>query len=365
MKRLLPMFPLATLLLLTMGVGPCDSKPLGSVQGCAYQGTQHPTGSTWPSTGSTCNDCTCTDSGPVCTNMACADGGLDASTDGGGMCFDNNGNLIVCPTGDGGRDASAFDAIATDGAGPDLPLTCVDATGALVACQTDAADSTCVYGGKSYPVGATFPADDGCNNCQCQQGGMVPCTLKACLIKDAGVDGAGGSGGAGGSSGTSPCAFDATYVYGWVGGQQSSTDLITLAPPASYAIVRTPVGGSMLMGDSGSCAPALPACGTGNGKTIDVPIILADIADPTVQLLLSLTAIQTITLGMRLTPDDSLFSFQKNGSAGFLVGSQCLTDAGNCTTVPDSVARLRSDLIALDKQQRMDPACAGALSTGD
>jgi len=47
MQRLLPMFPLAALLLVTMGVGPCDSKQLGSVQDCTYQGMRFSVGASW------------------------------------------------------------------------------------------------------------------------------------------------------------------------------------------------------------------------------------------------------------------------------------------------------------------------------
>lgn len=37
----------------------------------------------------------------------------------------------------------------------------------------------CSYGGKEYPIGASFPSQDGCNTCSCDMGG-VACTEKAC-----------------------------------------------------------------------------------------------------------------------------------------------------------------------------------------
>ena len=39
---------------------------------------------------------------------------------------------------------------------------------------------TCDYGGKPYPVGSSFPSQDGCNTCQCDKNGGVECTLRAC-----------------------------------------------------------------------------------------------------------------------------------------------------------------------------------------
>ena len=37
-------------------------------------------------------------------------------------------------------------------------------------------DAHCVYNGGSYPIGDTFPASDGCNNCLCAGAGNVSCT---------------------------------------------------------------------------------------------------------------------------------------------------------------------------------------------
>ena len=38
---------------------------------------------------------------------------------------------------------------------------------------------SCQYNGKTYKSGEGFPADDGCNNCSCEDG-KVGCTLMAC-----------------------------------------------------------------------------------------------------------------------------------------------------------------------------------------
>lgn len=38
---------------------------------------------------------------------------------------------------------------------------------------------SCRYNGKTYKMGESFPAEDGCNNCSCENGEVV-CTLMAC-----------------------------------------------------------------------------------------------------------------------------------------------------------------------------------------
>src|SRR3569833_4621196 len=70
------MFPLAARLLATRGVGPCDSKQLGSVQDCTYQGMRFSVGASWTAA---CAACTCTTSGTVCQDVGCADASTDAS----------------------------------------------------------------------------------------------------------------------------------------------------------------------------------------------------------------------------------------------------------------------------------------------
>lgn len=435
MKRLLPLFPLAALLLTTMGVGPCDSKPLGSIQGCTYQGQSHAAGSSWASAGSACNDCACTSTGAVCS-MGCPDASVDASTDAAVTCFDSQGNAVLCPRDGGGTDATLPDAATMDAPGSSDAgvITCLyqgkpyavgttflgadgcnscscDSSG-MVACTTkacasdggsDASGATCNYGGKSYPIGTTIPAGDGCNTCMCASPGYVPCTVKACdtdggtdAVTGCPVDGMSypvgttipapdgcntctcaspgyfpctakvcGADAAADGSTTLSCTFDATYTYGWIGGLTAFTDTMTLSPMSSYRIVRVTTPGGTGANDDGMCAPPLPACGSGDGKSIDVSIVMTDIADPTVQVLLSLTTTNTITLGLDPRPmDGAVFSFKKNGSAGFLVGTSCMGSTTNCTEPPAAVLKLKNDLYTLDQQQRLDPACAGALSMG-
>jgi hypothetical protein len=39
----------------------------------------------------------------------------------------------------------------------------------------------CEYGGVTYAVGDSFPAEDGCNTCTCTEDGVWACTMMACL----------------------------------------------------------------------------------------------------------------------------------------------------------------------------------------
>jgi hypothetical protein len=39
----------------------------------------------------------------------------------------------------------------------------------------------CMYAGEQHDVGDSFPSDDGCNTCSCQEDGQVACTERACV----------------------------------------------------------------------------------------------------------------------------------------------------------------------------------------
>jgi hypothetical protein len=172
MKRLLPLLSFAPLLLVTMGAGPCDSQPLGNVDGgtsCTYQGKTYSPGASVPSTDK-CNTCSCMSDGQVgCTLKACT-------------CVDANGKSVPCTPPDGG----IADAGTSDGGGADTQHMCYDNNANRVPCPTDGGTVTCDYLGKVVPVGTSFPSADGCNTCSCQTTGDVLCTLRACF--DAGVD---------------------------------------------------------------------------------------------------------------------------------------------------------------------------------
>jgi hypothetical protein len=209
-------------------------------------------------------------------------------------------------------------------------------------CVSTTTMTGCTYDGTTYPVGSKFMCptiDNGCNQgvCFCATPGQ---TTGLCPNDPIPV-----------------CGFDATYVYGRTGGLVLYTDQVTLTPPASYVLVRTATANTGAA-VSGSCGPALPDC---NSCPIDVSHIMRDIADPTVQLLLSLSTMQTTLLGLDPRPmDGTVFSFKKSGTAGFLVGTPC-KGASNCTEIPGPVDSLIADLQKLDAQQQRDASCAAFL----
>jgi hypothetical protein len=319
---------------------------------CVYAGKPYSTGATFPSIDG-CNVCTCTAGGMIsCTEKGCSDAGVspDARAD-AATCFDaNTGKVVPCPGADGGPMAVCMPG-ADQTCNDDLKvsallgkcradLTCdcgVHATNPMTGRCLTTTTMGCPYAGTTYPVGSKFmcTVDSSCMNaglCYCASPGT---TLPLCPEQPMAV-----------------CGFDAVYVYGKIGGLTAWTDQVTLTPPASYVLVRTASPGAGAA--SGSCGPALPACAS---SSIDVSDIMRDVADPTVQLLLSLSTMQTILLGTDPRPyDGQVFSFKKSDTAGFLVGSPCNGAAG-CTEIPGAVFNLMADLQKLDAQQRQDPSC--------
>ncbi len=197
--------------------------------------------------------------------------------------------------------------------------------------------SVCLYGGVTYTVGSAFASSDGCNTCSCTTAGIL-CTLRACL-PDAGTDA------------TAACVLDATYAFGETGGHVIYEDLVTLTPPAAYQHRRRATGGTTA---DIMCVPALPACNSANA--IDVADVLRDIADPDVQR--ALTAATPPLYGNDPRAyDGSVFSFLRGDGRGFLAGGACGASTP-CTEVPAGIARLVTNLRALDQQQLRDASCA-------
>jgi hypothetical protein len=58
----------------------------------------------------------------------------------------------------------------------DLARRCVPSAPGL--CEASAPG--CTHDGTTYPIGATFPADDGCNDCHCFDAETIACTLVFC-----------------------------------------------------------------------------------------------------------------------------------------------------------------------------------------
>src|SRR5262249_53765373 len=101
-----------------------------------------------------------------------------------------------------------------------------------------------------------------------------------------------------------------------------------------------------------SCAPVLPAC---NGPAIDVADIVHDLAAADVQSALGMSSPPTYGTDPRPV-DGVIFQLLRADGHGFLAGGDCQGSA-TCQPVPPGVARLVSDLQALDQQQLADPSC--------
>jgi hypothetical protein len=156
MKRLLPLLSLAPLLLVTMGAGPCDSQPLGNVDGGAKAD-----GATY--------------------DVAVDAGGADMQK----ICVDATGIMVPCTSADAGLYDTGVGVKDSAGSLDARPI-CFDNQGNQIPCPTDGGASVCEYLGKTYMIGSSFPSSDGCNTCSCQTTGSVACTERACF--DAGVD---------------------------------------------------------------------------------------------------------------------------------------------------------------------------------
>jgi hypothetical protein len=156
-----------------------------------------------------------------------------------------------------------------------------------------------------------------------------------------------------GGDAAATCVLDAVYVYGEDGGFVTFQDQTTLTPPGSYRRVRhynvlpePPVT---------ECAPPLPACNT--AALLDVADIMRSIANADVQHALAMTTPPLYGRDDRPT-DGSIFKFQRADGRGFLAGPDCTTGQFCGGPLPDGIARLVSDLQALDQQQLAAPACA-------
>ena len=199
----------------------------------------------------------------------------------------------------------------------------------------------CVLGGVTYPPGPV-PSGDNCNTCTCTAGGQIACTARACP-PDAGEPG--------------PCILDATYRYGNTGGHTAYEDQVTLSPPAGYRYARSPRATDPI---DVSCAPPLPTCGLANA--IDGVDIMRVILDADVQAALSKPADPSMPLifGRDNRPVDSpIFRFSRGDGREFFVGGPCMTGSTtSCKEIPAGIARLVTELRALDQQQLADASCA-------
>lgn len=163
--------------------GACPTPP----KGCAYEGKDYKDGESFPDKDG-CNTCSCSDAKIACTQKACVQ-----------TC--GSRGLPACPTGS----YCKFDATcgATDKGGTcePSPRGCTDHIEPMCGCDDKTYNNpceaaavgvsvkyegackilpkSCVYEGKEYKDGESFPDKDGCNQCFCKNGN-VACTDKAC-----------------------------------------------------------------------------------------------------------------------------------------------------------------------------------------
>ena len=178
----------------------CEHAPDGGVEctkigRCEYDGKIHRAGESFPSTDG-CNTCSCGPNGSVaCTERACVQicGGLTGA---------------ACPDGKYCEFAADAQCGAADQTGTCqiIPDVCTDifkpvcgcddktygnaceaaAAGVSVASEGECQAGGCTYNGEHHEVGDSFPSSDGCNQCNCTDGGLVACTLRACVSPSCG-----------------------------------------------------------------------------------------------------------------------------------------------------------------------------------
>jgi hypothetical protein len=205
----------------------------------------------------------------------------------------------------------------------------------LTRCLMQAGAKTCSYGGKTYAVGDSFPATDGCNTCSCGEGGSVACTKIACPQPK--------------------CDFAAKYEYGQIGGFVAYTERSYLSPGNAYRHQRTPVRSDMPFI---SCAPAMPMCGAADVITAyDVEV--HDLRHPDVQA--ALARAKPPLYGRDQRPvDGTVFEFVRADGRGFLVGADCPATFSSCQAIPAGIKQLRDRLLTLDRQQLANDECRKA-----
>jgi len=191
--------------------------------------------------------------------------------------------------------------------------------------------------GQTYPDGSSFP--DGpkganCVTCYCLEGRMeCPTVSCACKLGAAGEQ--------------------VSLTFGLTGGLVAYQDSAMLTSTGGYLYSRTPAGTTT---PSASCMPALPTC---LGKNVDIGDIRKDLEDADV--LIALATQGPPIYGVDSRPvDGSIFEVKLSSGGGFLVGADCPPSSSSCRPVPPGIAKLVTDLQALNQQQLGDPSCAFA-----
>lgn len=210
--------------------------------------------------------------------------------------------------GTGGRGGSgAPDGGAPDGGGP-----------------PDAAVG-CSVGGQTYPVGASFPSEDGCNTCTCLANGSAACTKIAC------VDG-----------GPTTCTLDTAYTFWNDGGFRAYVDLSKLTVPRTHMIARDHLGNA----PPEMCTREVPCNSATEG---DVAKIRQALAHADVVAALAMTTKPFYGTDTR-PADGTVFIFERADKRGFTLGSG--------TAVPAGLRALEESLHQLQTQTLASSNCA-------
>jgi hypothetical protein len=221
------------------------------------------------------------------------------------------------------------------------------------ACGSAPLRNQCLYDGRHYAPGDTFPSVEGCAMCSCSAGGVI-CGHRACP-PDAGTADAGAtdarvtdarvtddSSGGPIDAGSGRCSLDHTYRFGNNGGLVAYVDSSTLTPPRTLVVSRDRFRNAA----PAQCMRDVPCY---DASLVDVQGIQQALAHPDV-----VAALATPTppfYGTDTRPSDgAVFIFERDDQRGFTAGS------GN---VPPGIRALASLLLRLQSETAATPACAG------
>lgn len=151
----------------------CNPQPVIT---CMHGGRVYQPGDTFQDDKS-CNKCTCHENGGVsCTEINCP---LPAPQP---ACRRTGCSGQICADRDVASTCEWREEYACYKTAPcerQVDGTCgFTPTDALKMCLAKV--GVCEYGGRTYRVGDTFAATDGCNTCSCTESGFVACTRRAC-----------------------------------------------------------------------------------------------------------------------------------------------------------------------------------------
>ena len=222
------------------------------------------------------------------------------------------------------------------------------------ACGSTPLRNQCLYDGRHYVPGQSFPSVDGCAMCSCTVGGVI-CGHRACP-PDAGngdatfsdarattdtratLDSSGGTG----DVGPARCVLDHTYHFHNDGGLVAYVDSSDLDPPRTHVLSRDHLRNSL----PNQCRRELP-CTT--PPAVDLDNIQQLLAHPDVVAALSMTTRPFYGVDNRPS-DGQVFIFDRDDGRGFSVGSG---------TVPPGVRALANLLLRLQTETAATLACAG------